>query len=101
MLSALLSTAPLDQKRRRFATLTSLNVTVIGLGLNRLGEDSNVGDTALFYRVHERGECAEGNVLVTTQINRMMLRILYFVVENRGQLSQFDRIASQKDILIA
>src|SRR5262249_25858851 len=71
------------------------------LGLVGLRNDRNVGDAAVLHDVHQRGKCAEGNVLIAAQINWMMLGILNPVVQYLRKLRQLHGITSQKDILIA
>src|ERR1700746_296471 len=71
------------------------------LGLIGLSNDCDVSDAALLHDVHQRGKCAEGYVLIAAQINRMMLRVLHAVMQYLRKLRQLDRIAAEKNILIA
>src|ERR1039457_4771938 len=52
-----------------------------GFRFQRLGDDGDVGDAGLLDRIHDAGECAEGNPLVGAQINNLVGRIGALLVQ--------------------
>src|SRR5947209_13118065 len=66
-----------------------------------LRDDGDVGNAALLHDVHQLRERAKGNVLVTPQVNGMVLGVLYLVTKDAWQCRQLDRIAAEEDVLVA
>src|SRR5215813_10265455 len=53
----------------------SKKISPLAMRFQRLRHDADVGNTRLLDRVHNRGECAEGDVFVGAEINRLMGRV--------------------------
>src|SRR5258708_2252761 len=78
----------------------SKNISVLSMGLKRLGHDAHIRNPGRFHRVHHRGEGAKGHVFVSPQKNRLMLRIAHLLPQLLSNLINIDGIVSQKYALL-
>src|SRR5215469_7786566 len=78
----------------------SKKISALAMGLERLRHDADVGDTRLLDRVHDRGECAEGDVFVGAEINRLMRRVANLLLQHRSNGVDVDRIVAQENPLL-
>src|SRR5271166_6310492 len=69
--------------------------------LQRLSDDTHVGDSGLLDGVHDGGESAEGNVLVGTHEDGLAFGIANPLPQLRTNLIDVDGIVAQKYLLLA
>src|SRR5215813_6721509 len=74
----------------------SKKISALAMGPERLRHDADVGDTRLLHRIHNGRECAEGDVFVGAQINRLMRRVANFLLQHRGNGIDVDRIVAEE-----
>src|SRR5208337_3356773 len=78
---------PADQARARGQLSCSKKISAFcAILFDRLSDDAHVGDAGLFYRVHDRGECAEGNIFIGADENELVVRVANFLAEPGGDL---------------
>src|SRR5580765_7364335 len=74
----------------------------LALFLNGPCDDADVGDAGLLDRVHHRSERAEGDALISAQVNDTLRRIsLSRRAESCWQVVDVHRLVLQEDVLIA
>src|SRR5215469_10387639 len=78
----------------------SKKISPLAMGFQRLRHDADVSDTRLLDCVHHRGECAEGDVFVGAEINRLMRRIANLLLQHRGNGIDVNRIVAEEDALL-
>src|SRR5208337_600594 len=88
---------PADQARARGQLSCSKKISAFcAILFDRLSDDAHVGDAGLFYRVHDRGECAEGNIFIGADENELVVRVANFLAEPGGDLIDVDSVVAGK-----
>src|SRR5277367_4253048 len=60
-----------------------------------LGDDADVGDARLLYRVHDGGESAEGHVLVGAEKDELLAWIANLLSKTSSDLVDVDGVVAQ------
>src|SRR5215470_10755472 len=70
------------------------------ISIQRLRYDAHGRDARPLDRIHHRGECAEGHILIGADEYRLVLRIADFLAKLRLDLVDVDRVVAQKHALL-
>jgi len=65
-----------------------------------LGDDADAADAGLFDCVHDRGECAKGDILISADENGIVAGVADFLVELGGDLVDVDGVIAEEDALL-
>src|ERR1700677_5276803 len=68
--------------------------------LDRLGDDAYVGDAGLLDGIHDRGEGAKGNALISPEVDNFLAGITLASPKQRRKLVYIDWLVLQKDVLL-
>src|SRR5262249_20345824 len=71
------------------------------LALQWLRYDADICDSRLLYRIHHSGKDTKRNILVSSQINRLLRGILHLLPQLRRDLVHINWITAQKHSLLA
>jgi hypothetical protein len=74
-------------------------LALAAMGIHWLRDNTYVCDSRLLNRVHDGRECAERDVFVGAQINRLMLRVSDLLLDAGSDLIDVDRIVAEKNSL--
>src|SRR5947209_3886972 len=77
------------------------NISARILALKWLRHNADIGNAGLFHSIHNSSKDAERHILIGAQVNGFLTWVWHSLSQFRRDLIHIDRIASQKDSLLA
>src|ERR1700683_1722605 len=92
---------PADQPRARPQLSCSKKISAFcAILFQRLSDDADVGDARLLYRIHDRGECSEGHILIGADEDGLIPRVANLLPQLRCDFVNVDGVIAEEDALI-
>src|ERR1700730_4070277 len=90
-----------DQLRLRPQRSCSKKISALAaMRVQRLRDDTHVGDARRFHGVHDGGESAEGDIFVGADEDGLVLRVADFLFKFGPDLVDVDCVVTQKNPLL-
>src|SRR5690349_4738987 len=90
---------PADHARLRPQRSCSKNISPLCIAIQRLRDDTHVGNARLLDCVHDRGKSPERYIFVGTQENRLVLGIANSLPQFGGNFIDIDGVVAEKNAL--